>query len=388
MKLAIPAIHPENGARVLVQSGTELTARSISRLGEQNIHEIWIAWPGLEFIREDMSPPLDQSHRQFARQLGKTFDLVAKDMNAQADYGSLKRSISDFLDRLMESPRSAAYLSELLGADSPHLRHASAVCLMSILVGLKLGGYLVKQRRKLPPREAANVVNLGVGAMLHDIGMLHLDPEVIKRFNQTEDESEKAWREHVNIGHRLVTGKIDPTAAATVMHHHQRYDGNGFPQSTDDDRIFGVTGREGENIHIFARIVAAADLFDRIRFGGQDAPRASRVSALHQLRMPMHSGRLDPVVVDGVLAVTPPYPPGSMVKLSTGDNAVVIAWTPVEPCRPTVRVIGELDAPSGSAAEGITVDLRENPTVEIAETDGLDTLHDNFYFGLDGLRAA
>lgn len=378
MPLALPVHHPDHVSRVLLQSGTMLTDRSIQRLVDQSIREIWIAWPGLEFIREHVNPRLDHSHREFTKRLSKVFDVAALDLNAVVDYSPLKNSVSDFLEKLLESPRAAFYLSELMGSETPLLRHASAVCLMSLLIGLKLGGYLVQQRKRLEPREAANIVNLGVGAMLHDVGMMHIRQDVIDRFHETEDDTDEEWRQHVFIGYRMVSGRIDPTAAASVLHHHQRFDGKGFPEVETDDILCETEGREGEAIHVFPRIIAAADLFDRIRYRGGDKPCCTRVRALRLLRDAPYAPQLDPVILSGLFAVTPPYPPGSIVTLNTGDRAVVTSWTPKDPCRPEVRLIGGLDKPPTDMTVGLTIDLRKARHTHIAYAEGADVTKDNF----------
>ncbi|RMH27515.1 MAG: HD domain-containing protein [Planctomycetota bacterium] len=378
MPLALPVHHPDNPARVLLHAGTELTGRAIERLSGQGVREVWITWPGLEFLRDHANPQLDQSHRQMTRTISRVFDRVADDAAVEADYSTLKQSIGAFMEKLMESPRASEFLSEILGAGAPLVRRSGAVCLMSLLMGLKLGGYLVRQRPRLSPRDATNIVNLGVGAMLHDIGMLHVPASAARAYYAHGDESDPAFREHVEIGHRLVSGRVDPTASATVLHHHQRYDGNGFPEIDEDDAIYGPCGRRGETIHVFPRIVAAADLYDRLRFGAEDAPVRPRVDALRAMHDAEHAGRLDPVVLEGLLAVTPPYPVGSVVTLTTGDNAVVTRWTHRDPCRPEVRVIGGLDTPPEDQTVGVTLDLSKRRDVAVARAEGFDVANANF----------
>ncbi len=378
MPVALPVNHPQNPGRVLLHAGAKLSDRAIDRLIQQEVAELWIAWPGLEFIREHANPQLDQSHREFTKKLGTVFDATADDVAADVEYGALKHSISDFMDKLLESPRAAYFLSEMLGAGSPYVRHASAVSLMSLLMGLKLGGYLVRQRKRLAPKDAANIVNLGVGALLHDIGMTQISEEAVQRFYETGDETDEEWRQHVFIGHSMVSGKVDATASASVLHHHQRYDGQGFPEIDGFEQIYGPEGREGDMIHVFPRIIAAADLFDRLRFGFGHKPIRTRVQTLRMMREPEYLGRIDPIVLEGLFAVTPPYPPGSVVTLDSGDKGVVINWFPKSPCRPEIQLIGDFDAPPEDQVDGVTYDLREHPRMHIAFAEGRPVIDDNY----------
>ena len=76
-----------------------------------------------------------------------------------------------------------------------------------------------------------------------------------EKYEASGDESDPAWREHPALGYRLVRGKVSATAASTVLHHHQHYDGSGFAGAD-----FPVM--RNKRIHIFARIVTVAEQFD------------------------------------------------------------------------------------------------------------------------------
>ncbi len=380
MSLALPVHHPHILTRVLLRSGVELSSRAIDRLQEQGVQEIWIAWPGLEFLREKASPKLDQSQRELTRKLGDIFDKVAEEQRPDAEYSELKGSITNFLDKIYESPNAALFLSELIGSHRPMLRHASSVCLLSLLMGLRLGGYLIKQRTKLRPRDAENIVNLGVGAILHDIGLTNIDSDVIKRHHETGDDTDPEWRQHVLDGYRMVHGKVDPTASTAVLHHHQRFDGLGFPER--EDEYYEMRGLAGEAIHIFPRIIAAADLYDWIRHQGSDSPVRTRVRTLRLVQQYAHARKLDPEVLRALCDVTPPYPIGSVVTLNTGDKAVVTAWSAKAPCRPEVRIVKGLESDDAEMSTGETIDLNESTDLAIAFAEGSHVLYDNYDIGM------
>lgn len=230
---------------------------------------------------------------------------------------------------------------------------------------------------------ARDVSNLGVGAMLHDIGMLRLEPTVLRRWNATRDESDPAWREHVNLGYQMVRGEIEPSSAAAIQHHHQHFDGSGFP-ATSEVRGY-PTAPMGSDIHVFARIVAAADLLDRLRHPAhaplsdeRTAPSIPAVRALRMMQQSPYFGRLDPIVFRALISVVPPYPPGTMVGLNDGRRAVVTDWSVEDPCRPTVHTLSTaLSDPLDKDAERI--DLRGSTSLRIVEADGFDVSRDNFF---------
>jgi HD-GYP domain-containing protein (c-di-GMP phosphodiesterase class II) len=263
----------------------------------------------------------------------------------------------------------------------PVLRHASSVCMLSVLMGLRLDDYLVIERSRLTSHAARDVASLGVGAMLHDVGMLRLDPEVVHVWQQTQDESDVRFQKHVFLGHELVREAVGPAASAVVLHHHQKYDGSGFPRRMRLDG--GLEPLSGSEIHIFARIVAAADLFDRLRYPPGAPPESAPlpvVRALRTLRQQPYAGWLDPMVYKALLAVMPAYAPGTMVELSNGARGVVTEWFPDDPCRPCVQ---ELRDPGKDFARGAPAGerfvLRDTPGLQVVRAEGEDVSADNFY---------
>ncbi|MFC1901505.1 HD domain-containing phosphohydrolase [Chloroflexota bacterium] len=91
-----------------------------------------------------------------------------------------------------------------------------------------------------------------LGALLHDIGKIGVDEEVLRKPGPLTDEEWASMREHSEIGANIV-GEI-PFLEKTkpiVLHHHERYDGKGYPKGLKD-----------EHIPIGARLVAVADAFD------------------------------------------------------------------------------------------------------------------------------
>lgn len=384
MTLAMPVRHPARPDLVLLRAGVLLDGPCIDRLRELRMRELWIRYPSLEFLAEYVSPAIFESCARVARRIGDTFDEAAGGAGAKIDYYEYKRTVGELLENLASDPKAALFVQEIADGGSPLLRHSSNVCLLSVLMGLKLEAYLIAERKRLSAANARDVTALGVGAMLHDIGMLRLSPETLARWDATGDESDPAFREHVAHGHAAVHGEIDPSAAAVVLHHHQRVDGSGFPtRAGDDGKPLGLRAHE---IHVFARIAAVADVFDRLRRGGEGpgldpaAPQAMpTVRALRLLREPPWRDRLDPVAVRALVNVAPAFPPGSAVRLSDGRAAAVTDWDPNHPCRPSVAIVDELEEPAGwRRREPELIDLQNNRSLSIVEAEGFDVRDDLF----------
>lgn len=383
MVLAHPVFHPIRHGTVLLNEGLRLDRWSIDRLRELRIREVWIRYPSMEGIREFVCPEVEAAHAALAGRASEAFNLAIADAHARMDYALYRRGISTLLEKLARRPRAALYIQEMVHEDDSLVRHATSVGYLSVLMGLKLQDYLITQRARLDAVSARDVSSLGLGAMLHDIGMLKLEEGVVERWRRTRNERDPDWRQHVHIGCEMVRDGGGASAASAILHHHQKFDGSGFPQRRHlDGSRNSVAGRE---IHVFSRIIAAADIFDRLRHSGEGASLVPCVRVLGMMRQDPYRRWLDPMVFKALLACVPAYSPGSVVRLSNGKQAVVVDWAPAEPCRPVVEFLGEIgEEHAMEAARRERLDLRASPDVEVVEAEGRDVSGANFYSSTPG----
>jgi HD-GYP domain-containing protein (c-di-GMP phosphodiesterase class II) len=282
------------------------------------------------------------------------------------NYDAYTKSIGKMVDALLGNPQAAIFLGDIDGDGADMMRHASTVSYLAVLIGLKLETYMVKQRKHVDPARAKGVNNLGVGAMLHDIGLLKLDPEIRQQYETTGDDTPTEFRAHTALGYEQVRGNVEPSAATVVLNHHQRFDGSGYTGEQ-------MSILEGQRIHIYARIVAMADTFDEWQFpiAGESKPTAA---VLKHLLEPHVAAGFDPQALRALCTVVPPFAPGSMLRLSDGRWAVAIDHNVNEPCRPTVQIIA--DPATGGADEssaGPSIDLSQEPqNLKVIECDGHD----------------
>lgn len=93
-------------------------------------------------------------------------------------------------------------------------------------------------------------------APMHDIGKIAIDCRILHKPGKLDDIEYKLMTEHTTYGHRILQNserQIMKTADIIAYQHHEKWNGTGYPQ-----------GLKGENIHIFGRIVALADVFDAL----------------------------------------------------------------------------------------------------------------------------
>jgi HD-GYP domain-containing protein (c-di-GMP phosphodiesterase class II) len=374
MTLATPVLHPQRPDRILLRDGYQLDAAAIERLRNLRVGEVWVRYPSLEFIGKYICPSLMAARGQLAKVLQGIFDRMSRDASVKLDYDSYRVSIRDFVSALRMTPESALLIQNMAEGDHALLRHSSDVCYLSLLMGLKLEEYIMQQRSRLPGHRAKEVVDLGLAALLHDVGLLAMEPGAFDAWIEAGcKESDPGYREHVRLGYERLRDGLGAAASAAVLHHHQKFDGSGFPMKKGDPDQRGLMGEE---IHIFARIVFAADLFDRLRFPHDGSQNRPAVRALRMIREAPIADWVDPMVSCALLHVAPAYAPGTMVTLSTREVAAVIDWSPRDPCRPTVQLLD--DAESKPAGEPKRIDLRPRRDVSIVEAEGEDVSGDNF----------
>jgi HD-GYP domain-containing protein (c-di-GMP phosphodiesterase class II) len=379
MKLAAVVDHPRNPGMFLLRPGVVLGEYEIMRLREIECEEVWIEYPGLDFVREHVCPEVFLERGKVAQQVGNAFRAALRGSRARLDWPAYRDSVSSLLDRLTATRAASVFVQQTSRLDPPMLAHAVNVCHLSLLMGLRLDFYLVHERARIPASAAKNAVNLGLGAMVHDLGMLDLDAETLARWNQSQDETDPAFQQHVLHGYNRVRGQIDPSAAAVVLHHHQKFDGTGYPlvQSGQADPRQAA----GHDIHVFARIATVADLFDRLRYppgmNGRVA-RMSTVRALNLLRSGPMAAWIDPVCYRALLACVPAFTPGTMVVLSDGRRAVITGWNPEHPCQPTVEILN-LACMADEYEQRERLDLRQTPDIKVVWADGFDVSEDLFF---------
>ena len=153
--------------------------------------------------------------------------------------------------------------------------HAQRVRRVALAVGRSL---------RLDP---ARLDALGTAALFHDIGKIGMPDSILTKSEPLTPAESALMREHVTRGADIV-GKFPPfqTAIPAIRHHHERWDGLGYPD-----------GLAGEGIPLEAAIIGLADAWDAMT---TDRPYASALS-LNEAMMQIRAGRgkqFNPSVVD------------------------------------------------------------------------------------------
>jgi HD-GYP domain-containing protein (c-di-GMP phosphodiesterase class II) len=118
--------------------------------------------------------------------------------------------------------------------------HCERVMNMSLLVSEYIG------------HENIHINQLMYASLLHDIGKIGIEDRILNKEGRFTNEEYEVMKLHPEIGHRIVSGvPFLEESSLAILHHHERYDGNGYP-----------AGLSGENIPYMARLLCITDAFD------------------------------------------------------------------------------------------------------------------------------
>ncbi len=242
-----------------------------------------------------------------------------------------------------------AMLDKLLAAEDVGIRlihgggdrsaaHALNVTVVSLLIARTLG------------MEDADMLDLGVGALLHDVGKQDL-PDRLRHAEEGFSGAEMAlYRDHVGKGvHHARRMGLGRGALEVVAQHHEHADGTGFPARLSGDRM-----------PLASRIVTIVNRYDNLC---NPATRAQALTPHEAVATLFAQGRsrYDAAVLNAFIRMMGVYPAGSLVQLTDDRYGLVVGVNSSRPLKPRVLVHGA----GAKAGEAALVDLETQPDVGI-----------------------
>jgi putative nucleotidyltransferase with HDIG domain len=245
----------------------------------------------------------------------------------------LKKSVEPVVESMSRNPDACIWLARLKQHDKYAYQHSLSASIWAVALGRQLG---------LPRHDLRS---LAIGCMLMDVGKLKVDADLLQAPRALTEEEADTMREHVSKGVEIVkaSGIMNQDVLDIVAHHHERYDGSGYPQ-----------GLSGDQIPPFARIASIVDTYDAITSNRHHASAiapADAVKLLYRSRNTEFQAELVEVFIQAVGI----YPAGTIVELSSGEVGVVVSEYRTRRLRPKVIVV--LDAGKNRLRDPKTIDL-------------------------------
>jgi HD-GYP domain-containing protein (c-di-GMP phosphodiesterase class II) len=297
-------IFASNGA-ILLSEGVQLTVYMINTLRRIGVTMIYIKEVYLEDV-EIVDVISEENKRLVMQRMGETFDSLRS--GKEFSTKNISVTVDRMLDDLMKNKEVLVQLSDIRTKDNQMYVHAMNVCTISSLIGINMG------------LTQTQVKELAIGSLLHDVGKIELI---------TDDTSPDLKKHHTWRGFELLKNKREFSLliAHVAFQHHETPDGLGLPRKLD-----------AEQIHLYAKIVSAANLFDNLLFNPQDGNQMLPHDACEHM-MALAGTKLDREVLIHFLRTVSIYPTGSSVRLSTKETGVVVGQHRGLPGRPIVRVV-------------------------------------------------
>jgi HD-GYP domain-containing protein (c-di-GMP phosphodiesterase class II) len=261
------------------------------------------------------------------------------------DLPGVRKVVASMLDRILGNHGAMVtqvLLQQLRRAGEDLFVHAVDTSVLSLVIGKEHG------------LDFKELEDLGVGALLHDIGQLRLPQNILQKRGVFTEEEHKLMQLHPQLGASILATSPDLSAAVhrVALEHHERIDGSGYPG-----------GLRGDAITVLAQIVGLVDRYDAMAGGRDGATRLPPGQAIRQLYQAGTNGQFDATLVERLVHCLGVYPIGSLVELSTGERGVVMALNSEQRTKPSVKII--TDARGTPIPRPWTINLSDAGTTEL-----------------------
>ena len=236
---------------------------------------------------------------------------------------SAKAIVSNVLSHVLSNRTAMATqvaIQQIKQFDRSLAAHALDTCVLSLIVAIESGFDTTLQE------------HIGTGALLHDAGYVRLPRNLVRKRDDCTGQDKVLLQQHGKLGVALLSKQpgIDEQILRIVSEHHERANGSGFP-----------AGLRNEHISRLAQIIGIVDFYDGMVSHRGAKPNMIPHDAVRQLFLAGESGLFEKALVEIMIRSIGVYPIGSLVRLNTGEQAIVIGANPQQRLKPVIKVISD-----------------------------------------------
>lgn len=328
----------QTGSTVLIPSGIPIHKfveglddpnRVINALQRAGIKTVDIALPddfNADQAKEQLlafDPEITLVDDKITEQAHGVVDDIFRSASVDEKYSLPKDEIDDLSATLSKALEGVSQitLSLISGSNDSYTQtHALNVSL--------LAGHIAEQLVKAGMLKPEMVQKCVVAGLLFDIGKVVIPTEILEKNEPLTEEETMIVRSHVQESIKMCkkSGITDEDVLNGIETHHERFDGSGYPR-----------GLVGTNIPIIGRILAVADTFDAMTSKRAYKDAISCKLAFNFI-MSANETSFDPDICRIFISGMGVYPPGSIVELSNGAIATVVAITHGNLLQPKVSI--------------------------------------------------
>ncbi len=320
----------DSTGRILLHAGVKITDSYILGLEKAGVMSIYIRDELFDDDTDISDIVSGKTRLEAVRTLRNSFESLEK--NHQINLFAVKKSVDNIIDEIIANPQTLVSLTDIRSFDDYTYAHSVNVAILAIMCGITLN------------YGQSRLKELGVGALLHDIGKITVDLDILNKPDDLNQEEFEEIRQHTKAGFDILKEhrELSLLSAHVALQHHERWDGQGYPRRL-----------AGEEIHEYARIVAVADVYDALVADRPYRPAYTVTQATSILKR-MAGMFLDPQCVKAFLSNIAVYPLGSLLELNTGEIGVVIDINRKAPAQPVIKILYDQD---GQALSPYELDL-------------------------------
>jgi putative nucleotidyltransferase with HDIG domain len=204
------------------------------------------------------------------------------------------------VDSTVRNPAAGVWLARLKSKSSYAHRHCISCAILCAVMGRQLG------------LDKESMLKLSLAGLFMDIGKLMLPNSLLRKSGSLSREEQQETHKHTELGlSALAQTTLPDEVLQVIRHHHERFDGSGYPDQ--------LTGNE---IPLYARIAGIVDCYDAMtspRYYATPIAHSEAIMRLAGWRKTLFQKEL----VDTFIQAIGLYPPGSLVELTSGEVAVV-----------------------------------------------------------------
>ena len=308
-----------NGS-ILAKKGAIISEKYIENLSQYEIPYLYIMDSFSMDIKVNCT--ITSKSRNEATQNLKVLYEAVKDGNVDLYHSALQACLES-VDRLTEdiiSEKIELYdVFDIKMIENYKYQQPVNVTVISLIIGKSLN------------LSSLEMYRLACGAFFHDIGNALIPEALLTKDGKLTEAELDLVRTHAQEGYRFAKDEFNLPMRSylAILQHHERYDGKGYPM-----------GKKKDEISIYGRIVAIADVFDALSSQRRTRQALSPTQA-YKIIMGGAGKEFDPTVVKTFVERVSPYPVGYTLKLADGRVGVVTKNYRGKPFTPTLRIIQE-----------------------------------------------
>lgn len=318
---------------ILAQKGAVITNTYIESLSQYEIPYLYILDSHSEDIQVNCRIT-SKMRNEATQNLKRLYELIQ--IGDSDHYHNALQACLESIDQLTEdiiSEKIELYdVFDIKMIENYRYQQPVNVTIISLIIGKSLN------------LSSLEMYRLACGAFFHDIGNALIPESILSKNGTFNDEEIKLVRTHAEEGYRFAKDEFNLPMRSylAILQHHERYDGMGYPMQ-----------RAGDEISIYGRIVAIADVFDALSSRRRTRQAMSPTQAF-KLIIEGIGKEFDPKLVKAFADRVSPYPIGYTLKLPDGSVGVVTQNYRGKPFNPTVRIIQE----KGKAVLPYSIDIK------------------------------